>query len=83
MPWSTAGMNGRTWIRHKLRQLWGQSKVQYGTAAAACGLAIWMQQAYRLEFERLRAEGMRRNDAVKVVAEKFGLRKNDVYKLLL
>jgi len=37
----------------------------------------------RAEFERLRAEGMRRNDAVKLVAEKFGLRKNDVYKLLL
>ena len=37
----------------------------------------------RAEFERLRAEGMRRNDAVKVIAEKFGLRKNDVYRLLL
>jgi len=35
------------------------------------------------EFERLRASGMRRNDAVKVLAEKFGMRKNDVYKLLL
>ena len=35
------------------------------------------------EFERLRAGGMRRNDAVKAVAEKFGLRKNDVYRLLL
>lgn len=37
----------------------------------------------RAEFERLRASGMRRNDAVKAVAEKFGLRKNDVYRLLL
>jgi 16S rRNA (cytidine1402-2'-O)-methyltransferase len=35
------------------------------------------------EFERLRAGGMRRNDAVKMVAEKFELRKNDVYKLLV
>jgi 16S rRNA (cytidine1402-2'-O)-methyltransferase len=35
------------------------------------------------EFERLRASGMRRNDAVKLVAEKFGLRKNDVYRLLV
>jgi 16S rRNA (cytidine1402-2'-O)-methyltransferase len=35
------------------------------------------------EFERLRASGMRRNDAVKIVAEKFGLRKNDVYRLLV
>ncbi|HYS56334.1 MAG TPA: 16S rRNA (cytidine(1402)-2'-O)-methyltransferase [Thermoanaerobaculia bacterium] len=35
------------------------------------------------EFERLRDGGMRRNDAVKAVAEKFGLRKNEVYKSLL
>lgn len=34
------------------------------------------------EFTRLREMGMRRNDAIKAVAEKFGLRKNDVYKLL-
>jgi hypothetical protein len=26
---------------------------------------------------------MRRNDAVKAVAEKFGMRKNDVYKMLI
>jgi 16S rRNA (cytidine1402-2'-O)-methyltransferase len=37
----------------------------------------------RAEFARLRDSGMRRNDAVKAVAEKFGLRKNDVYRLLL
>jgi 16S rRNA (cytidine1402-2'-O)-methyltransferase len=37
----------------------------------------------RGEFERLRASGMRRNDAVKAVAERFGMRKNDVYRLLV
>ena len=37
----------------------------------------------RAEFERLRESGMRRNDAVKAVAEKFGLRKNDVYRVLV
>jgi 16S rRNA (cytidine1402-2'-O)-methyltransferase len=37
----------------------------------------------REEFQRLRATGMRRNDAVKVIAEKYGLRKNDVYRMLL
>ena len=37
----------------------------------------------RAEFERLRATGIRRNDAVKLVSEKFGVRKNEVYKLLL
>jgi hypothetical protein len=26
---------------------------------------------------------MRRNDAIKAVAEKFGMRKNDVYRLLI
>ena len=35
------------------------------------------------EFERLRSSGMRRNDAIKAVAEKYGLRKNDVYRLLI
>jgi 16S rRNA (cytidine1402-2'-O)-methyltransferase len=35
------------------------------------------------EFDRLREAGMRRNDAVKAVAEKFGMRKNDVYKMLI
>jgi 16S rRNA (cytidine1402-2'-O)-methyltransferase len=37
----------------------------------------------RAEFERLRESGLRRNDAVKAVAESFGLRKNDVYRMLL
>ena len=37
----------------------------------------------RAEFERLRESGLRRNDAVKAVAETFGMRKNDVYRLLL
>jgi 16S rRNA (cytidine1402-2'-O)-methyltransferase len=35
------------------------------------------------EFQRLRDSGMRRNDAVKLVSEKFGIRRNEVYKLLL
>jgi 16S rRNA (cytidine1402-2'-O)-methyltransferase len=40
------------------------------------------QEELAAEFEKLRAGGMRRNDAIKVVAEKFGMRKNEVYKLL-
>jgi len=35
------------------------------------------------EFERLRASGMRRTDAVKALAEKYGLRKNEIYKSLI
>lgn len=35
------------------------------------------------EFQKLRDSGMRRNDAIKLIGEKFGVRKNEVYKLLL
>ena len=40
-------------------------------------------QEIAAEFQRLRDGGMRRNDAVKAVAEKYGMRKNEVYRLLL
>jgi 16S rRNA (cytidine1402-2'-O)-methyltransferase len=39
--------------------------------------------AIAAEFERLRASGLRRNDAIKLVAEKFGMRKNEIYRMLL
>ena len=35
------------------------------------------------EFQRLRDGGMRRNDAIKLASEKFGVSRNEVYKLLL
>jgi 16S rRNA (cytidine1402-2'-O)-methyltransferase len=52
-------------------------------AAAAPVAAEVKPEDVAEEFERLRETGMRRNDAVKAVAEKFGLRKNEVYKMLL
>ena len=52
-------------------------------AAAAPAAAEVAASVVAAEFERLRSGGMRRNDAVKAVAEKFGLRKNEVYKMLL
>ena len=52
-------------------------------AAAAREAAEVSPEELRAEFERLREGGMRRNDAVKAVAEKFGMRKNDVYKLFV
>ena len=52
-------------------------------AAAAPVTSEVAPEEVSAEFERLRAGGMRRNDAVKAVAEKFGLRKNEVYKMLL
>jgi 16S rRNA (cytidine1402-2'-O)-methyltransferase len=51
-------------------------------AARATAAAEVTTEELRTEFERLRDGGMRRNDAVKAVAEKFGMRKNDVYRLL-
>ncbi len=51
-------------------------------AAPARVAAEVSTEELRVEFERLRESGMRRNDAVKAVAEKFGMRKNDVYRLL-
>jgi 16S rRNA (cytidine1402-2'-O)-methyltransferase len=52
-------------------------------AAAKQKTATASPEEIAREFERLRSAGMRRNDAVKAVAEKFGLRKNDVYRMLL
>jgi 16S rRNA (cytidine1402-2'-O)-methyltransferase len=52
-------------------------------AAAAERHAETAPEVIAAEFERLRGSGMRRNDAIKVVAEKFGLRKNEVYKVLV
>ena len=52
-------------------------------AAAKAERAEVSADVLRSEFERLRVEGMRRNDALKVIAEKFGLRKNEIYKLLV
>ena len=59
----------------------GEITVVLGAAVAAHSEADPV--AIAAEFERLRSTGMRRNDAVKAVAEKFGLRKNDVYRMLL
>jgi 16S rRNA (cytidine1402-2'-O)-methyltransferase len=59
----------------------GELTIVLGTAARAA--AEVSPDDLRAEFDRLRESGMRRNDAVKAVAEKFGMRKNDVYKLLV
>ena len=59
----------------------GEITLVFGARAAAAVEAS--PEEIRAEFERLRDTGMRRNDAVKAVAEKFGMRKNDVYRLLV
>jgi 16S rRNA (cytidine1402-2'-O)-methyltransferase len=51
--------------------------------AAAVQPAEVSEEELAVEFQRLRDSGMRRNDAIKAVAEKFGLRKNEVYSRLL
>ncbi|HUP44905.1 MAG TPA: 16S rRNA (cytidine(1402)-2'-O)-methyltransferase, partial [Thermoanaerobaculia bacterium] len=70
-----------------LRELMERDAVR-GEITLVIGAAVRPQEdvspaAIRDEFERLRTAGMRRNDAVKAVAETFGLRKNDVYRLLI
>jgi len=61
--------------------IYGEITLVFGVAAKAREEAS--PDEIRAEFQRLRESGLRRNDAVKAVAEKFGLRKNDVYRLLL
>jgi 16S rRNA (cytidine1402-2'-O)-methyltransferase len=71
-------------VIEKLRQrpsIRGEITVVFG--ASRGDVASTSPAEVAAEFERLRASGMRRNDAVKAVAEKFGLRKNDVYRMLL
>jgi len=63
------------------QSIYGEITLVFAAAQAAAS-AISAEDV-AAEFERLRAGGMRRNDAVKAVAEKFGLRKNDVYRMLL
>ncbi|HYM59650.1 MAG TPA: 16S rRNA (cytidine(1402)-2'-O)-methyltransferase [Thermoanaerobaculia bacterium] len=52
-------------------------------AAAAKKTQEVSAEEIRAELDRLRASGLRRNDVVKAIAEKFGMRKNDVYRALL
>jgi 16S rRNA (cytidine1402-2'-O)-methyltransferase len=59
----------------------GEITIVFGASSGI--VAIVSETEVATEFERLRSSGMRRNDAVKAVAEKFGLRKNDVYRMLL
>jgi len=63
------------------QSIYGEITIVFAAAQASASSAS--PQEIAAEFERLRANGMRRNDAVKAVAEKFGMRKNDVYRMLL
>ena len=60
--------------------IYGEVTIVFGAAKQVASSASAEEIAK--EFERLRDGGMRRNDAIKVVAEKFGMRKNDVYRML-
>jgi len=63
------------------QSIYGEITLVFAAAREAASAAS--QEEIAAEFERLRAGGMRRNDAVKAVAEKFGMRKNEVYRMLL
>ncbi|HEV2721926.1 MAG TPA: 16S rRNA (cytidine(1402)-2'-O)-methyltransferase [Thermoanaerobaculia bacterium] len=60
--------------------IYGEVTIVFAAAPPAAVSATPEELA--AEFEKLRGGGMRRNDAIKVVAEKFGMRKNDLYKML-
>jgi len=60
--------------------IYGEVTIVFGAATQVTSSAS--PEEIAAEFEKLRGGGMRRNDAIKVVAEKFGMRKNDVYKML-
>jgi 16S rRNA (cytidine1402-2'-O)-methyltransferase len=68
-------------LRERGNAIRGEITIVFG--AARKDTSQVSPEIVKAEFERLRSEGMRRNDAVKTVAEKFGMRKNDVYRLLL
>ncbi|HEY3054318.1 MAG TPA: 16S rRNA (cytidine(1402)-2'-O)-methyltransferase [Thermoanaerobaculia bacterium] len=59
----------------------GEITIVLGAPVVAAAEAS--QEEIAAEFKRLRDAGVRRNDAVKAIAEKFAMRKNDVYRLLL
>jgi 16S rRNA (cytidine1402-2'-O)-methyltransferase len=62
-------------------RIYGEITLVLGAPAREVAAEV-SPETLRAEFERLRESGLRRNDAVKAVAEKFGMRKNDVYRLL-
>ena len=69
-----AELQSRDAVRGEITLVFGASVMSESTATP---------EEVRAAFERLRDEGMRRNDAIKAVAERFGLRRNDVYRLLV
>jgi len=52
-------------------------------AAAAKSETVHSEDELRREFEALREKGMRRSDAIKLIAESRGMRKNDLYRMLI
>ena len=60
----------------------GEIAIVFAAASAPLQQTVSTDEV-RTQFDRLRAEGMRRNDAVKVLAERYRMRKNDLYRILL
>lgn len=52
-------------------------------APAPAEKALPSPEQLRAELDRLRGEGMRRNDALKALAETYGVGKNELYRLLV
>ncbi|HUO84312.1 MAG TPA: 16S rRNA (cytidine(1402)-2'-O)-methyltransferase [Thermoanaerobaculia bacterium] len=60
----------------------GEITLVFGAAAEA-PVSLPAPEILRDELHRLRDQGMRRNDAIKVLAEKYGVSRNEVYRILV
>lgn len=52
-------------------------------AAAPLEATLPPPQELRAELDRLRSGGMRRNDAIKALADRYGVAKNELYRLMI
>ena len=67
-------------ILEQREQIRGEITLVFGAATREAPTAS--RDELIAEFSRLRDSGMRRNDAIKLIAETFGMRKNEVYRIL-
>lgn len=69
-------------VLEKRERIKGEIAIVFAAASAPSQPTVGTELV-RAEFDRLREEGMRRNDAIKLLAERYRMRKNDLYRILL
>ena len=68
-------------VLRKQEMIRGEITVVFGAGKREA--PILDSAAVRSEFERLRESGLRRPDVVKILSERYGIRKNELYQMLL